>query len=435
MIAPAPSLMTPDDAEVMATAAIFTGHGAVELDWLRSHISRTLVRHATAQIEKHGRAEVAPALKAVAADQELTPADFGHVCNELKDAIEILTPSRYAEAVGVLQDRFRRNELRAGLDRIEDLRQRENVDDDDLVADIEDLIAEQRNLAGTTTSTSTLSDGLESALSETAAVIPSGFVPFDDAQPEGAAELGWMLMFTAPPKVGKSALLLFLILLMLSKNDGLKVLWCRGEMSRRTMQLRALSMLSGLTRTVLRWPDGQPSPLQVEAKTKGLERFRKVAPRFHDLPSPFSVADIEAAIVQTGAEVCVIDYLQKIIPADGGRSQLEDLDRISHELSQLATRRNVLMLVVSNMSGHAANTLPGLASMFKGSSTIGFDCDAGYLGRLDQDAQDALDRGDDLPERYQIDWLCRGHRHGDGKSFSVMFNRFNQRFFPVGADR
>lgn len=431
------SLFDAKAAEVMVVAAVFVPDlvGSIEIDveLLDDPVSRALVRDAQRQMRSHGEAKIEPAVRRVSADPVLRTGLYSCVLGELEDAIRIISPSRALEAVRILRDRLLRSRLRHDLESIQAASQRRSVPHHELLDMVSAALENQAQPCGTTIGT--LFDGLDLALAEDAAIIPSGFAPFDESQPEGAAAKGQVLMFTAAPKVGKSSLLLFVTLLMLSRNTDLVALWCRGEMALKTLAIRALAVLSGLPHGALRREDEALGPEQQKEKTLGLQRFRSVTPNLYDLPGPFTVADIDANIAATGAEVVVIDYLQKIVPAEGGRSQLEDLDAISQALTQIAVNRNVLMLVVSNMSGSAASGMPSLASMFKGSSTIGFDVDAGYLGRLEEDAQAMLDRGEDLPERYQIDWLCRGHRHGDGRPFSVMFERSTQRFFPVRAGR
>ncbi len=282
--------------------------------------------------------------------------------------------------------------------------------------------------------TTTLLEGFVDPALRPLPVAPTGLGFVDVAMTGGGLVLGWMYLFVGPPKISKSAFLQFICLTLLHINPTRRVLWCRGEMSQQTLQTRALMMLSGLPSLILERQDDQLSADQRRDKAHGFEQLQDIASRFHVLPGPFDCASIDAAIEFTGADVAVVDYLQKVTPTDSTAQRREQVDAISQRLSQIAVERQVALLVVSNMSGSAASGKPSMATAFKESSGVAYDADAGYLAVLDEETAKLLNDGQELPDKYQVTWRCLGHRHGPQNPIRCTFDRYTLRFFGVARE-
>jgi len=289
-------------------------------------------------------------------------------------------------------------------------------------------------LARLSTSTTTIADGFIDPAEDVTATIPTGCSWFDQAFADGAPARGRMYVWAAPPKVGKSSLMLMAVLSALKVDPDVRALWCLGEMSERTLRLRALSVLSGLTAMVLQRPVDQLGPEQQRKREAGIESFQQVGQRLHVLRAPFTCEQIDAAVQTTGADVVVVDYLQKIQPSNLEDTRREQVDAISQRLSRIAVDRDAVLMVVSNMSGAAATGHASMSNAFKESSGIGYDADAGFLGVLDKPIAELLDAGEELPPQYKVIWRCLGTRHGDASAIVSMFDRGTLRFYGEGRE-
>jgi len=274
----------------------------------------------------------------------------------------------------------------------------------------------------------TLTDGYVDPASRVDKPLLSGLSCFDDAV---EPQRGRVYYFVAPPKMGKSALLQFVLLGTLRKNPDACALYCMGEMTIRTLQERALMMLSGLTLRVLQRPDEQLSPLQAEAKQAGIELLGALGGRLHVLPGPFGCADIDAAIEQTGATIVACDYLQKVRARRDTDTRRDQVDEISRRLPEIAIERDAVLYVISSMSKAAADGAASMASAFKETSAPGYDGDAGYLASLPDDLAEDFAAGRDLPDSHPIRWRCLGDRNNNARSINTVFDRHTLRFFSL----
>lgn len=271
----------------------------------------------------------------------------------------------------------------------------------------------------------TLATGLIDPAELTAHTVPTGFQWFDRCMANGAPERGELIGFAAPPKVGKSALTFQLGLGALQHNPKLQVVWCLGEMTRLQLQTRAWVHLSGEPLRVLKRPDEELLPRQREAKKRAGDSIRSIGQRVHIVAAPFTTAAIEQKVLAHGAALVVVDYLQRLRPARPRDTLRESIDECMAELVRIAKQYSVVMFLISNQSKSASGHADML-TVFKESSTIGYDLDVGYQGTLPHH-----DEGDDPADRVQIKWRCLGNRNGPQKSFKTCFTRSTQTFAEV----
>lgn len=271
----------------------------------------------------------------------------------------------------------------------------------------------------------TLATGLTDPAELTAHTVPTGLKWFDRCMAAGALERGELVGFAAPPKVGKSALMLQLTLSALQHDSDLEAVWCLGEMTLRQLQTRAWAVLSGETFGILRRPDEELSPRQREAKKHGGETIRSIGQRLHIVAAPFTPAAIEQAVLDHDAALVVVDYLQRLRPDRPRDTIREAIDECMGELVRIAKQRSVAMLLISNLPKSASDHADML-TVFKESSTIGYDLDVGYVGKLP-----GGDEGDEPADKVQIEWRCLGNRNGPPRSFTTCFDRPTQTFAEV----
>lgn len=359
-----------------------------------------------------------------------SPEQDREIRYEIREALifDAFPASRVTEALARLIERKRHRDLRRDLDRIAHLERqghplthtdtlellRPHVEDDD---------------PSPSRKPQTLAEAYRDPADNDTQTTRTGLSWFDQSQPDGAIARGRYIVVAAPPKTGKSAFLQFVTLAALRVNPELNAVWGLGEMSFTTFATRALMMLSGLTTLVLQRQDDDLSPLQLKAKREGVERLHEIGSRLHVVPGPFTTEDVDREVARTGAAWVCVDYLQRVVPSRVDDTRRDQVDGISRRLAEMAISRDATVLAVSNMSGNAADGVASISSAFKESSTIGYDCDAGYLGVVGEDARAAIQTGQDLPERYSVTWRCLGSRHGNPLAIRTDIERFTLRFF------
>ncbi len=256
-------------------------------------------------------------------------------------------------------------------------------------------------------------------------LIRTGVGWFDEKMPDGALRLGDVMAVAGPPGVGKTALVLQVAVSAVTTDPAIRVLWAAGEMTQKALRNRALSCLASLPVSILRLPQNELSPLQVQAKQDAINVLREAGDRFTFVMAPLTPQAVEAGILATGSRLVVIDYLQLMRPETTGRSRREDIDNILRELVRMAQSHGVAMILISDMS---KGSLRGrtVFDAFKESSEIPYCADLCYVAELvgvDDDAD-----MDDLPDEVRVRWRCLKSRHGSPRSISTHFQRFHQQF-------
>lgn len=262
----------------------------------------------------------------------------------------------------------------------------------------------------------TLSDAVDEYLEhEATPKIETAFAPLDRIC-GGGLPVGGLSVFAAPPSVGKSALALQACLGALDIDPDLRVVWCMGEMTMEAMARRAtchwstrydqhrVTMASAERRSDL--ANGSAQTL----KMKVGDRLLLVAP-------PLSIGKIEDAVVESGARLLVIDYIQLVEMEAADRRA--EIDGVVKRVRRLSLERNVAVLAISNISkGVGADTRIG--AIGKESSELDFAADLFLLGDPD-------------PERDQdgnrlVRWMCKKNRHGPCEDIITKFDGQLQTF-------
>ena len=267
----------------------------------------------------------------------------------------------------------------------------------------------------------TLSDAINEYLKhDTTPKIQTAFAPLDRLC-GGGLPVGGLSVFAAPPSVGKSALALQVCLGALDVDPDLRVVWCMGEMTMEAMARRAICHWS--TRY------GQ-HPVTMEsaehrsdfAHGSSISLTMKVGDRLQIVAPPLSIGKIEDAVVESGARLLVIDYIQLVEMEAADRRA--EIDGVVKRIRRLSLERNVAVLAISNISkGVGADTRIG--SIGKESSELDFAADLFLLGDPD-------------PERDQdgnrmVRWMCKKNRHGPCEDMITRFDGQLQTFADAQA--
>jgi replicative DNA helicase len=262
----------------------------------------------------------------------------------------------------------------------------------------------------------TLSDAVDEYLRhDSTPKIQTAFAPLDRLC-GGGLPVGGLSVFAAPPSVGKSALALQVCLGALDFDPDLRVVWCMGEMTMEAMARRAACHWS--TRY------GQ-HPVSMDSAERRSEfahgacitLVMKVGDRLQIVAPPLSIGKIEDAVVESGARLLVIDYIQLVEMEAADRRA--EIDGVVKRIRRLSLERNVAVLAISNISkGVGADTRIG--SIGKESSELDFAADLFLLGDPD-------------PERDQdgnrmVRWMCKKNRHGPCEDIVTRFDGQLQTF-------
>jgi replicative DNA helicase len=262
----------------------------------------------------------------------------------------------------------------------------------------------------------TLSDAVDEYLAhETTPKIETAFAPID-RMCGGGLPVGGLSVFAAPPSVGKSALALQACLGALDVDPSLRVVWCMGEMTMEAMARRATCHWS--TRY------GQHPVTMASAERRSdlangsaLALKMKVGDRLQLVAPPLSIGKIEDAVVESGARLLVIDYIQLVEMEAADRRA--EIDGVVKRIRRLSLERNVAVLAISNIAkGVGADTRIG--AIGKESSELDFAADLFLLGDPD-------------PERDQdgnrmVRWMCKKNRHGPCEDIITKFDGQLQTF-------
>lgn len=262
----------------------------------------------------------------------------------------------------------------------------------------------------------TLSDAVDEYLAnETTPKIPTAFAPLDRIC-GGGLPVGGLSVFAAPPSVGKSALALQACLGALDVDPHLRVVWCMGEMTMEAMARRATCHWS------TRYGQHRVSMESAErrsdlARGSSIGLKMTVGDRLQLVAPPLSIGKIEDAVVESGARLLVIDYIQLVEMEAADRRA--EIDGVVKRIRRLSLERNVAVLAISNISkGVGADTRIG--SIGKESSELDFAADLLLLGDPD------LERDQD--GNRLVRWMCKKNRHGPCEDIITKFDGQLQTF-------
>lgn len=262
----------------------------------------------------------------------------------------------------------------------------------------------------------TLTDAIDEYLRhDTTPKIKTDFAPLDRLC-GGGLPVGGLSVFAAPPSAGKSALALQACLGALDFDPDLRAVWCMGEMTMEAMARRAICHWStryGQHRVTMENAEHR-SDL---ARGSSIALKLKVSDRLQIATPPLSIGKIEDAVVESGARLLVIDYIQLVEMEAADRRA--EIDGVVKRIRRLSLERNVAVLAISNISkGVGAETRIG--SIGKESSELDF-------------AADLLLHGDPDLERDQdgnrmVRWMCKKNRHGPCEDMITRFDGQLQTF-------
>ncbi len=258
-------------------------------------------------------------------------------------------------------------------------------------------------------------------------VVPTSFGWTDDAI-GGGLPVGGLVALVAPPSVGKSALALQWIVGALLRDTSLRAVWAAGEMTMKGIGKRLVAVGSGLVDGCERVRKNDASRQTARSGSARAAVAAAVGDRLTFVQPPLTVAKIDAAVSETGAQVCMVDYLQLVTVPDGGRDRVADLDRVIGGIRNIATGRDAAVIVASSMS-KVAGTTSRAGQLARGSAELDYAADIIFLGDcadLDRDGKPV-----EAPDgTIGVNWRCRKNRNGEPHDLILRFEGDYQTYGP-----
>ena len=236
---------------------------------------------------------------------------------------------------------------------------------------------------------------------------------------------GLVSLFGGAPGAGKTAFVMQGVLDALRLTPTLRSLVCNIEMPPAVLLDRQLARLSGVDLTTIRYR--RLTAEHADRIDQGLNTLASVADRMCFVGSPFDLGNVAAAADDFGADLLVLDYIQRIAPPGGHDNGRDRVNATMDYLRQFADA-GVAVIVVSavgrskDAKGRSSYAGEGLnLASFRESSELEFGADDAFI--LHPDADDA--EGDLMTLKHLKS------RHGECRTLSLRFDRARQSFTPA----
>jgi replicative DNA helicase len=186
---------------------------------------------------------------------------------------------------------------------------------------------------------------------------------------------GTFIILGGTPSAGKTTWLLNIVNHLCKK--GKRVLHINLEMSHMMLQMKILSIITGISTSVLMATKKNISEDQWKQITDTLNTIATYK-WFRIGEKDTTVYDIENAIKEQGGfDIVIVDYLQLMSPVSKSKSRYEDVSGISRNLKKLSTKYNIPFIVVASINRDYANRedkMPMISDL-RDSGNIEYDAD------------------------------------------------------------
>lgn len=249
--------------------------------------------------------------------------------------------------------------------------------------------------------------------------------------PVGAGELsrveigpGRVLLMGGAPGSGKTALVMQCVIDALRMTPTLRALVCNVEMSAEVLLDRQLARLSGIDLTTIRFR--KFSAEHADRLDQGLNTLDALGERLCFVRAPFSLSNVAATADSFGADVIVLDYIQRVAPPGQHGDRRGSVDACMNYLRQFADAGIALIVVAAvartkDSGGRSSYDGEGLnLASFRESSELEFGADDAFIL-----VPNGVDAGMTLRHLKA--------RHGECRDLPLTFDRPLQRFTPTAA--
>jgi replicative DNA helicase len=186
---------------------------------------------------------------------------------------------------------------------------------------------------------------------------------------------GTFIILGGTPSAGKTTWLLNIVNHLCKK--GKRVLHVNLEMSNLMLQMKILSIITGISTSLL----------MATKKNLSDDNWKQIIDTLNSISSykwfrigekDTTVYDVENAIKEQGGfDIVFVDYLQLMKPVYKSKSRYEDVSAISRDLKKLSTKYNIPFIVVASINRDYANRedkMP-IISDLRDSGNIEYDAD------------------------------------------------------------
>lgn len=249
---------------------------------------------------------------------------------------------------------------------------------------------------------------------------PRRFPAADPGSPLAGIEIapGLVTLFGGAPGAGKTALVLQLAFDALRLTPDLRMAVCNVEMQPAALLERQLARLSGVPLADLRDRRVKPDDPRL---VRGLVALRPLAARTAFVRPPYTTAHLAEVADAHGAELVMIDYVQRVGPGGEHASKKGQVDAVMDQVRRMADAGVAVVLVAAvgrtrDQHGRAGYGGLTLAS-FRESSELEYGADDAFLlSRQGDDGAAVLHHAKS--------------RHGEPTDLHLTFNGAEQRFEP-----
>lgn len=229
---------------------------------------------------------------------------------------------------------------------------------------------------------------------------------------------GRLILFGGAPGGGKTAALLQVGVDLLRLNPAVKLLVANVEMVPALLVERIISRVSGVALT--RITDRTLTEDAANRITAAVATLAPVAARLAFLNPPYSLEHVASAGTAFGANVLILDYIQRFTVGDGKQEKREQLDTGMSVIRRFCDAGAAVLVAaaVARMKNANGSTYRGLTlASFRGSSELEFGADGAYLF---------------VPgEAGGITLQCEKNRYGAVADITTVFDPITQTFTPA----
>jgi replicative DNA helicase len=239
---------------------------------------------------------------------------------------------------------------------------------------------------------------------------------------------GIVTLLGGAPAAGKTAFTMQLLSDALRLTPALRAVVCNVEMPPAVLLDRQLARLSGIDLSLIR--HRRLGAEHADRIDQAMNTLEQIAERLAFVRPPFDLTNVAATADAFGAELLLLDYIQRIPPPGEHSDKRGAVSATMDFLRQFAGAGTAVIVIsaigrTKDGKGRSSYSGDGLSlASFRESSELEFGCDDAFLLTPDGD-----DQGDAVTLRHLKS------RHGECRDIDLTFRRRHQRFTPAGGDQ
>lgn len=227
-------------------------------------------------------------------------------------------------------------------------------------------------------------------------------------------------LFGGAPGAGKTAFVMQAVVDALRLNDKLRATVCNVEMPPQVLLDRQLSRLSGVDLRSVRYR--KLTADHTDRIDQALNTIEHIADRLTFVRPPFTLENVAEVADDNGADLLLLDYLQRIAPPGSHGDKRSSVDAAMNYLRQFADAGVAVLVVAAvgrtkDKAGRSSYDGDGLnLASFRESSELEFGAD------------DAFMLVPDMKNDEQVILKHLKARHTEARDLTLRFDRACQRF-------